>query len=109
MTTDYDSIGYSVTIGDGETEGSENITIIQDDVPGERNETFTNRIESVLTAGATLGQRESVVTILDSTRKYNTLIVVCGYMAGGTLLSRFSALQTKFLLSAWRYHILLIL
>ena len=76
MTTDYDSAGYSVTIGDGETEGFENITIIEDDVVGERNETFTNRIESVTTAGVTLGQRESVVTILDSTRKYNTPIVV---------------------------------
>ena len=77
LIIDYNSAGYSVTIGAGGTEGSENITIIKDDILGEGNETFTNKIESVTTAGVTLGERQSVVTIQDSTRKYNTLIVVC--------------------------------
>ena len=72
LIIDYNSAGYSVTIGAGGTEGSENITIIEDDVLGEGDETFTNRIESVSTAGVTLGERESVVTIWDSNRNYNT-------------------------------------
>ena len=73
MTIDYDSAGYSVTIGAQETEGSRTITIILDSISGEGDETFTNRIESVSTAGVTLGERESVVTIMDLTSKYNTL------------------------------------
>ena len=96
LIIDYDSTGYSVTIGAGGIEGSENITIIDDNVLGEGDETFTNRIESVVTAGVTLEERQSNVTIQDSTRKYNTPIVVYGYMAGSTPLSRFSAFQTNF-------------
>ena len=96
LIIDYNSTGYSVTIGAGEMEGSENITIFEDAVPAEEDETFTNRIQSVTTTGVTLGERQSVVTIRDSTRKYNTPIVVYGYMAGSTPLSRFSAFQTNF-------------
>ena len=70
LTIDYDSAGYSVIIGSGETEGSQNITIAMDSISGEGDETFTNRIQSVSTPGVTLGERESVVTIRDSTGNY---------------------------------------
>ena len=70
LTIDYDSAGYSVTIGARETEGSRIVTITMDNISGEGDETFTNRIESVSTAGVTLGERESVVTIMESTSKF---------------------------------------
>ena len=77
LIIDYDSAGYSVTIGARGTEGSENITIIEDNVPGEGDETFTNRIESVSTAGVTLEEGESVVTIMDSTSENKINIKFC--------------------------------
>ena len=74
LTIDYDSAGYSVTIGARETEGFHNVTITMDSISGEGDETFTNRIESVSTKGVTLlGERESVVTIRDTTGNYNML------------------------------------
>ena len=76
LTIDYDSAGYSVTIGDGETEGSQNISITMDSISGEGDETFTNRIESVSAAGVTLGERESVVTIKDSISECKLIIIL---------------------------------
>ena len=85
LTIDYDSAGYSVTIEAGETEGSRSVSITMDSISGEGDETFTNRIESVSTPGVTVGERESIVTIRDTTSKYNIhYIVVCGCMTGCT-------------------------
>ena len=75
FTVDYDSAGYSITIGANKTEGLRTVNITMDGISGEGDKTFTNRIESVSTTGVILGKRESVVTIMDSTGKFfnNTL------------------------------------
>ena len=44
-----------------------------DSISEEGDETFINRIESVSTPGVTLGERESVVTIMETTSIYDSL------------------------------------
>ena len=76
MHADYASTGYSLIIPARQTRVTRSVGISMDNLV-ESNETFSNGINHINTAGVSAGLAEATVTIVSSQGLSNVTMIVC--------------------------------